>query len=186
MERRRIAGIGGWLILPMIGLIITPIRLGYMLITIHLQVFLSGAWGVLTSPGTEAYHPLWAPVLLFELAGNTLMMSWAAALLILLFAKSPRFPRWIILFYATSVAIVALDLVASRMIPAVAAQEDPSSAQELVRSVVAALIWIPYFLKSERVRNTFCRVPAAPEEAPSGPGEAIAPPEPTPAMERVD
>lgn len=157
MRNKQISGIGGWLIIPMIGLFITPIRLGYMLVTMHLQIFLSGAWGVLTRPGSAAYHPLWAPILLFEIFGNTILMSWAVALLILLFTKSPHFPRWIILFYLASLAIVALDMVFCQSIPAVAEQNDPSAMKELFRSIVAALIWIPYFIKSERVKNTFLK-----------------------------
>ena len=34
---------------------------------------------------------------------------------------------------------------------------DPSITKELGRSVLIAAIWIPYFLKSKRVRNTFTR-----------------------------
>lgn len=169
MRTRQLSGIGGWLILPMIGLVITPVRLGFMLITMHLQIFLSGAWNVLTTPGSEVYHPLWAPLLLFEIFANTVLMSWAVALLILLFTRSPSFPRWIILFYAVSLVIVTLDLMGSRFIPMVAEQNDPSGMRELFRAAVAAAIWIPYFIKSERVKNTFIQPSAPPVDVVSQP-----------------
>ncbi len=157
MNSGHISGIGGWLILPMIGLVITPLRLGFMLITMHLQIFLSGSWGILTTAGSDAYHPLWAPLILFEIFANTVLMSWSVALLVLLFAKSHHFPKWIILLYLTSLGVIALDMALSQSIPAVAEQNDPSAATELFRSIVAAIIWIPYFIKSERVRNTFVK-----------------------------
>lgn len=155
MRKDHTSGIGGWLILPMLGLIISPIRLGYILLTVHLQIFTSGAWPVLTTPGSDAYHPLWAPILFFEIFANTALMCLSVALLILLFAKSHHFPRWMIAFYIASFCILAIDQSLGQQIPFVAAQEDPTSTRELIRSIIAMAIWIPYFIKSERVRNTF-------------------------------
>lgn len=149
------SGIGGWLILPMIGLFLTPLKLGYLLVTVYLQLFLSGSWSVVTTVGTEAYHPLWAPLILFEIFVNTVLISWAVALLILLFTKSPHFPRWIILYFIASLVFVSLDMAWCSLIPAIAAQNDPTAMKELFRSLFAALVWIPYFIKSERVKNTF-------------------------------
>jgi len=150
-------GIGGWLLLPMIGLFISPARLAYILVTVHIPLVLSGAWGILTAPGSEAYHPLWGPLLLFEIFANTLLLCWAIVLLILLFTKSHHFPKWIILFYLASLVIVAVDTVLGGLIPAVAEQNDPSSKQELIRAMIATAIWVPYFIKSERVKNTFIK-----------------------------
>lgn len=34
---------------------------------------------------------------------------------------------------------------------------DGSSIRDIARSAIACAIWIPYFIKSERVQNTFVR-----------------------------
>ena len=52
------SGLGGWLILPMLGLIFLPIKLGAMLATIYYPIFSEGYWEVLTTPESEAYHAL--------------------------------------------------------------------------------------------------------------------------------
>ncbi len=43
------------------------------------------------------------------------------------------------------------------LIPAIAAIEDHETVIEIARSAIAAAIWVPYFLKSERVKNTFTK-----------------------------
>ena len=148
-------GIGGWLILVVIGLLISPIRAAHFLITTHWPIFRDGAWPVLTTPGTEAYHALWAPLLAFEIVGNLGSIALAFATLWLLMRRSRRTPVWAICWLLWTTAFVVVDFFAADLIPAVAAQSDPDSIKELVRSVVSAAIWIPYFLVSERVKATF-------------------------------
>lgn len=148
-------GLGGWLILPMLGLILTPIRLGALLVMTYLPIFSEGAWEVLTTPGSEAYHPLWAPFLIFEILGNACFVVFAGILLILLFKKHYRFPSLMILFYVSNLAFVGIDFFVADLIPAVAEESDPESIKELTRTVISAAIWIPYFMRSRRVQNTF-------------------------------
>lgn len=156
-ERIEPSGFGGWLILPMLGLIITPIRLGRLLLTIYVPIFTDGSWEVLTTPGSEAYHHLWAPLLIFEVAGNITFSLFAIILLIFLFRKHYTLPKWMIVFYATNLTFVGINLFAANFIPAVAAAQDPESLRDLFGGLVAAAIWIPYFKKSVRVRNTFTK-----------------------------
>lgn len=148
-------GIGGWLLLVGLGLIVSPLRIGYFLATTHWPIFQNGSWGLLTTPGSEAYHPLWAPLLVFEIIGNLGSIVLAIATLWLMFRKSRYTPRIAIAWLAWTAAVVVIDFFAADLIPAVAAQSDPDSVKELVRSIVGAAIWIPYFLVSKRVKATF-------------------------------
>ena len=148
-------GIGGWLILVVIGLLISPIRLSHFLLTNHWPIFRDGVWEVLTTPGTEAYHALWAPLLAFEIIGNLGSIVLALVTLWFLMRKSRRTPAFAIGCLVWSAAIVVIDFFAADLIPAVAAQSDPDSIKELVRALVGAAIWVPYFLVSKRVKATF-------------------------------
>jgi hypothetical protein len=148
-------GIGGWLILPLLGLIAMPIRLGISLINDFLPIFQQGIWEVLTTPGTDAYHHLWAPLLTFEIMGNLLFITLALVLLYLLLTKSPYFPSLFIFFLASNLVFVIADFFFADLIPAIAAQNDPQPLKEVVRTVIGASIWIPYMLCSKRVKNTF-------------------------------
>jgi hypothetical protein len=73
-------GIGGWLIVPLIGLLVTPIRIFASVYQDLLAIFPEGYWDVVTNPGHELYHPLWAPLIIIELLGNFVFILFAFAL----------------------------------------------------------------------------------------------------------
>jgi len=147
--------IGGWLILVVIGLILAPIRLLVVLFKDLLPALSADTWSRLTTPGTEAYHPLWAPLLLFEIIGNCLFIVSPIIIAIFFFQKRRFVPRLIIVLLLANLVFVAIDYFAADLIPFVAAQEDMGSLVELIRVLIACAIWVPYFLVSKRVKGTF-------------------------------
>jgi hypothetical protein len=147
------------LILVLIGLIVTPLRLSYMLLNTHVPLVTGDAWLALTSPGSEAYHPLWAPLLLFEIVTNIGFILSSLALLFLMFQKSPIFPRLAIVYFIANALFVTGDQLLASLIPAVAAQHDPGSDREMSRSIASACVWVPYLVRSRRVQSTFRRKP---------------------------
>ncbi len=151
-------GIGGWLLLVVLGLIISPIRIGMMLYGNHLPLFSDGSWEAVTSPGSEMYHPLWASFLIFEIVGNLVIVALGLATLYLLLRRSRHAPKAAITWLVTGLVFVAADFGLAEQIPAIANQPtDMESVKELVRSTVGVLIWVPYFLVSKRVESTFTR-----------------------------
>ena len=150
-------GLGGWLIVPAIGLFVLPFRLLTSLHSDFLPIFREGYWEILTTPGREAYHPLWAPLITFEVMGNALFVVFDLVLIYLFFTKSHRFPYLFIAFIVANVVFVVSDYFVAGLIPAVAAQKDTESIREMIRAVSTAIIWVPYFLVSQRVKNTFVR-----------------------------
>src|SRR5260221_8715876 len=59
-------GIRGWLILPALGLIFTPIRMGVQFSKDLMPALTPATWNALTRPESPAYHPLWGPLISFE------------------------------------------------------------------------------------------------------------------------
>jgi hypothetical protein len=153
-------GIGGWLILPMIGLFVFPVRVAISLATDYAPIFRDGIWGSLTTPGSAVYHSLWAPVIVGEIFCNVAFLLFDLALLYLLFSKSRRFPMAFIVFALGNLAFIAGDAAIAWQIPAVAARGLEGFAGEIARALVMAAVWVPYMLVSKRVRNTF-RAPEA-------------------------
>ncbi|MCJ7662606.1 MAG: DUF2569 domain-containing protein [Desulfobacterales bacterium] len=147
--------ISGWLILVAIGLIFTPIRLLVVIVKDLLPVLFGDAWSRLTTPGTEAYHALWAPLLIFEMVGNCLFILFPIIVAIFFSQKRTFVPTLIIILLLSNLVFVAIDYFAADLIPFVAAQEDMGSLIELIRVFIACLIWVPYFLVSKRVKGTF-------------------------------
>jgi hypothetical protein len=154
---QKLNGIGGWLVLVIIGLIVSPIRIGYFLFSTYLPLFTDGAWAAITTPGTKLYHPLWAPLLVFEIVGNLGIIVLAALTLWHLFRKSRLTPRLGVAWLSWALFFVVVDFFAADLIPAIAAQNDADSVRELTRTLIASAIWIPYFLVSKRVKATFVR-----------------------------
>lgn len=151
-------GLGGWLVLVIIGLVISLVRIPWTIATDLLPVLSNGTLVELTDPQGAAYHPLWLPLIVFEFAANLFLIALSATTLTLMLARSRYTPALAITLYACSLGILVADLLACQLIPALAAQPvDGESLRELGRSLFAALVWIPYFLVSKRVRATFVR-----------------------------
>lgn len=149
-------GIGGWLILVVIGLAVTPIRIGWMLCSDYLPMFQDGTWEMLTVPGGEGYHELWKPLLAFEIAGNVITMLLALITLFLLIRKSRWTPRFAIAWLLLGLVFVVSDYLLAQKIPLIVELgTDPETMREMARAIIGAAIWIPYWLVSKRVKATF-------------------------------
>ena len=148
-------GIGGWLILPLIGLIFTPIAAVVSLWTQYLPIFTQGIYERLTDPAFQNYHPLWGPALILELIAQIIFAAGSIWALVLLFRKSQLFPSVMIAFYALNVAYLAADTWLASQIPMLRAMNLGEIGGRLVIGLIAAAIWIPYMRISKRVKNTF-------------------------------
>ncbi|HJW11212.1 MAG TPA: DUF3857 domain-containing protein [Albitalea sp.] len=146
-------GIAGWLLLPALGVLLSPLRLAGTIAQV-LPSYGAAHWANLTTVGSASYHPLWAPLLLFELAINLGLIVFSLLLLVLFFQKRRSVPRVFIGFVAAVFVAEALDLAASASVPAVGGP-DAKDWDELVRSGLSLAIWGSYFSVSRRVKATF-------------------------------
>jgi len=149
------SGLGGWLVIAAIGLIIMPIRNVASLYNDSLPIFSEGYWGILTTQGTEAYHPLWGPLIIFESAGNIFFLILNIILIYLFFKKSYRFPTLYAMFLMANLLFAIADYYLAGKIPALAVMDNTQASQELGKTIIFSMVWISYFLISKRVKNTF-------------------------------
>lgn len=168
--------IGGWLWLPALGLLLTPWRAWHVL-TDTLHLFDSPDWLGLVTPGEPAFHPLWAPLLLLETAGNLTLVAGALPLLVLLLQRRSNLPRLYLGWWAVMAATLAMDGLAYLTIPAMQSQWKAETGTEWARAAVVGAIWVSYFLRSARVRRTFRqRRPSVTEASPpAGPAPESVP-----------
>ena len=151
----KFSSIGGWLIVIAIGLCISPlVQIGFIVANL-IPIFTKGAWSVLTTPGSPAYHRLWAPMIMLELFMNLAFIVMEAILLFWLFKRSHRFPKVMIGYLFVVFFLVAFDYFMAQAIPVVAAQDNVDSRVTLIRAGVVCAIWVPYLLRSKRVKGTF-------------------------------
>lgn len=156
-EEKNLEGLGGWLILVGLGIVVAPLRIIGVLFPTYAEMFANGSWAALTTPGTEAYHPLWAPILYAEMAINVgLILTWLfIAFLFLL--KKRVFPKWYIGILLFTLVFIVLDALALKAVLPLEPVFDTSTITELGRSLVAVLVWVPYMLVSKRVKATFVK-----------------------------
>ena len=150
----RYQGLGGWLILVGLGVVVRP----FVILATGAQVLLAVdpvSWNALTSPASAMYHPLWAPTLLFEVVINSALLVFAVLVAVLYFQRRFSFPRVFSIFLAASATVIVLDTALSASIPA--AELTPRDYTSTVREVVGSLIWIAYLHMSKRVESTFVR-----------------------------
>jgi hypothetical protein len=171
-------GIGGWLLLPAIGLPLTVVRRCTELWT-HTGSWKTVAWMGVTDPASSAYHPLFGPLLVFEAVGLIGLLVATIQTVVLFFRKRSSLPRVYIGLLLGSLLWRVLDDAIALLIPATAAKMSARDAGELAATGVLTLLWVAYFLRSKRVRATFVerlrRPPAAepvtplPEASPASP-----------------
>jgi hypothetical protein len=157
-----IQGIGGWLVLPLIGLIVTPLRELVILVNDVLPFFEPQKWEVFTSPLSTLYSPWWTPYFVVSLIGCVGVAAWAVVLLVLFFGRKKQLPAVISIFYLAGILWAAFELVSVLMLTSELPQLDDgylrtNALSRLIGTVAGAAIWIPYFFRSVRVRNTFVR-----------------------------
>lgn len=127
---------------------------------------------MLTQPGADAYHVLWAPILLFELAANLTLIIGAVLSAVLFFQRRTSAPLFVVCFLWLVPALAITDTVVSGLVLPEGARENQMS--QIVGALVGAAIWTAYFQVSKRVKSTFRRTLREPVEHPRP--EATEPP----------
>ena len=156
-EEKNLEGIGGWLILVAIGIVITPIRHVILMMTTYPEIFSTGAWEILTTQGNEAYHPPWAPIIVGEIViSSALILVWLY-MAYRFFTKKTDFPKWYIGIAVFSLVYVLADAFAVKLVLPNEPVFDPDTIKEVARSVIMVVIWVPYMLVSKRVKATFIK-----------------------------
>lgn len=131
-------GIGGWLILPAIGLVLSPI-LNFFTFISELEILSGGS--------LYDYETL----ITFEVIYIALFIIFQIYTAVKFFTKKMDAPQLVILVLIVNIvglAIIALWIASIGDLP-------DEISMGVVRAIIAAAIWIPYFKRSLRVMNTF-------------------------------
>lgn len=153
-------GIGGWLLVPIAVLLVTVY--GAIDDFQHTTMVLLGSelWVAFTTPGTYFYHSPWVALIV---ASGTIQISiliFSLVALVSIYLKKKIVPRLMIGIYVLALCLVAVDMAVTfffiaTVSPDLANQMTPELLRKLVGVSVGAIILIPYFIKSKRVKNTF-------------------------------
>jgi hypothetical protein len=155
-EKREPKGLRGFLLLPGLVLFATALQGLLSVFFDYLPIFRGGYWKLLTTPGSAAYHHLWAPVIISEVAINAFFVLFCLFLMFLYFRKHRWFPRLFMIMLLLNLLCVIAEYNLVNMLPA-ASEGAAGSTAGIWRAAILAAIALPYFIKSRRVKNTFVR-----------------------------
>jgi len=146
--------IGGFLILPAIGLCLSVIRM-------IMEMFKDDGWFFLMTSaplgaGTDgaAFGSFYTYLSQFQ---GIVTFGFLLMLILLFFQRRSSIPIFMKVFYAWNLIWVVLDMTFYAMVDGQALTGEPYGTKEFSRALLAAAIWIPVFHLSERVKTTFTK-----------------------------
>ena len=149
--------INGWLILPAIGITLTPIKMIFELLK-ETSYYDENSWLSFANSTLESSNTL---IALFglELIYNYLFLIYSILVVILFYQRKTSVPRLISIFYAVNFLFQLLDTLAYQLFTDVVFSdgEITEAYRNAFKALIGAVIWIPYFNTSQRVKDTFCK-----------------------------
>jgi hypothetical protein len=147
-------GLGGWL---SVWLVLNCLGLIRMVCHINLHMLSDDDSKILTDPDSQYYHPLFQPLLYFEFFFQFFNPISIIFLIVLYTLKKRIFPTWVIIIYASNLLLVLFDAVSTMFIGKSVKLDTDFPWREFIHSMIGVCVWIPYFLKSKRVKATFVK-----------------------------
>ncbi|HQQ96017.1 MAG TPA: DUF3857 domain-containing protein [Cyclobacteriaceae bacterium] len=142
------AQIGGWLILPAFGICVTPFIMIFQIFAESDGIyFIYSTWSGLFSDSSRLYT-----YVLAEFVLNVGLITYTCYLAWLMFQRRTSVPYLFIGYYVFNLLLQGADLMVANWLDLNAESETYST---LSRAIIAAVIWIPYFLIAQRPKGTF-------------------------------
>lgn len=141
------SGLGGWLIITQIGLFLSLILNGFQVTDLMVKLSDGNSWDYLTG-GFKIY-------LIFIIGYNILLFLLIIFILTQFYKKKALVPKTIMILYGVNLAVAIINLIVFPQVTYAMDDDVASLLKEVIQAGIAAAIWIPYFIKSKRVKNTF-------------------------------
>lgn len=156
MDNSHLKGIGSWLILVLIGLIYALVKTAFDLVDLF-ETYQPIIRLTVTTYITGAHHPTFGVWVLYEVIFNAFVIVFLICLLILMLCKNRFFPIFTIIYLVAVTCLHGIDYILGYAILPLQTDSTNSypSSYGIIQSLVTAIIWIPYFLVSKRVKATF-------------------------------
>jgi hypothetical protein len=146
------SNIGGWLILIIIQYIF---QIFFQISNINniLMLYTNGSMAEFSNPSSDYYDYSLFSIINFELICSILIIIFIIVLLIKMFGKKKIYPKLGIIYLIAVNIYFLIDVVWVNSISGVTLD----IIFNFIGSVVSAIIWILYFIKSERVKQVFIK-----------------------------
>lgn len=157
-DKTELRGLGGWLVLIAVGVTIAPFLNVVTDFNTFYTSFDAEAWSALTNSNSAAYNPYFASYFSLGVIISVIIDAYLFYLMYLFYKESSSFPSlYIKLIFAVFIFIILDLVVASLIFPSLTTSDllDLPTIKGIFQSIFAILVWVPYMMKSVRVKNTF-------------------------------
>lgn len=146
--------IGVWLNLVGLFVFLHPLWLLGLLYKTS-DTYLLSTWRLLTTPGSEDYHFLWQPILIFELCTHLFWLVFSTLMVFLFSQRRRTFPKIYVGYLIVTLTVQVIDGILVMNMPANLLTWTPKDTVEVATYAVFAMIFGVYFTYSKRVEKTF-------------------------------
>ncbi len=147
--------IGGWLILIGLAMIFSLIRIIFQLF--NEDLFDKEIWELFSNPSSLYFSEGLQLLIIAETVYNALILVFMVLLLVLFTKRRSSFPALYIIFVIVNFVFLTADYFVADHYFEMEAQDEAEFTRDIISTIIAAAVWIPYMLLSERVKNTFIR-----------------------------
>jgi hypothetical protein len=148
-------GIKGILILLAIGVVISPFKLLPSYFEAINTSFKARTWSLIFNTDIDPIARAYNQVLAFELMGLMLLILAMFVQIYLFFSKHYLFPRVFIGILVSNTLFYCSINYLLLLIDPTNVQASKDMTQTLIQNSIPVCVWIPYMLKSKRVKATF-------------------------------
>ncbi|AWB43692.1 hypothetical protein DCC85_05300 [Paenibacillus sp. CAA11] len=150
-------GIGGWLIVVLIGMIISMFLVAKQLFGKTLPALFTDSEVVRIETWwfREIYDAEWTTILTFDAVFEGLTIFYCCYVIIEFLREKPIVPRLMIIFYSMNLLGIIIETCLLLTTVEAVREEIIASYWSVGVALGVCLVWIPYFKMSARVENTF-------------------------------
>lgn len=156
--KKELVGYGGWLILFSIGMAIQFFSLFVALIR-NYEWYISDDFKRLSDINSSSYNALWEPAMIYEMGIEIISMCLLLLMAFFLIKMDYKFKVISLIYIPTSFVLMSIDALLLLNIQNY--YDEPLNIESVNNSVISTfaymVVWVPYFLVSRRVKNTFVK-----------------------------
>lgn len=144
--------IDGWLILIGIGLVLTPGLMLFQFIGLWNEgIYQSATWLTISTSDDFTFRLVGKFIMIFEGLGNVILFLFSISTIYLFIKRRSSIPKVMVVYYSVFFLFLLFDAVLVNII----SPEEQILNEEFYKSIIKCVIWVPYFMYSERVKDTF-------------------------------
>ncbi len=112
-------------------------------------------WVKISDLALSSYNKNWVSLIKFEFISNIIQILGLVVLILFFFARSKKFPLALIIYVMAKILILTVTYYFHTVLKGVPTPTIAVMTGSHFRAILIASAWIPYFMLSEKVRDTF-------------------------------